>query len=108
MWTTCVIGHKVPPMTSAYESGSVPPIEVRHRLRIAREHAGLDQEQLAELIGVSRKTINSTENGRVKPRRITLRAWAFHCDVPLSWIEEGRTASPPGEGPAVSEEEAEG
>ena len=28
-------------MTSAYEGGTAPHIEVRHRLRIAREFAGL-------------------------------------------------------------------
>lgn len=35
-------------MTSAYETGQVPPIQVHHRLRIAREWAGLEQGELAE------------------------------------------------------------
>lgn len=86
-------------MTSVYESGVVPPIEVRHRLRIAREYAGLEQDALAELIGVSRNTIGNAEKGNVKPRPITLRAWAFHCGVPLSWIERGETPPSPHGGP---------
>jgi transcriptional regulator with XRE-family HTH domain len=73
-------------MTTAYEMGKVPPILVHHRLRIAREFAGLEQEQLAELIGVSRNTISNAENGRRKPRRITLNAWALATGVPVSWF----------------------
>src|SRR5512139_3346054 len=38
----------VHPMTTAYESGTPPEILLRHRLRIAREHAGLEQDELAE------------------------------------------------------------
>lgn len=86
-------------MTSSYESGTVPPVLMRHRLRIAREHAGLEQEELAELMGVSRKTVGNTEVGRVRPRTITLRAWAFHCGVPLSWIEGGEDMPHPPNGP---------
>ncbi|MFT3809118.1 MAG: helix-turn-helix transcriptional regulator [Micropepsaceae bacterium] len=37
------------------------------RLREARTEAGLTQAQLAELIGVSRKTINTVENGVFVP-----------------------------------------
>jgi transcriptional regulator with XRE-family HTH domain len=92
---TCVVAHKVRHMTSAYESGQVPPIEVRHRLRISREFAGLEQEELADQIGVSRTTIGNAETGRVKPRKITLNAWAYACGVPVSWIESGGEAPPP-------------
>lgn len=73
-------------MTSIYESGTAPPILTRHRLRIAREHAGLEQGELANAIGVSRNTISNAENGKVSPRRIVLNAWALACDVPVSWL----------------------
>lgn len=74
-------------MNTAESDG--PPVTVADRLRIARRYANLDQEQLAELIGVARSTISNAESGRVKPRRITLRAWALACGVPLSWLEHG-------------------
>ena len=61
-------------MTTAYNMGNVPPIEVRHRLRIAREYAGLEQNELAELIGVSRNTVGNAESGHKKPHQITLNA----------------------------------
>jgi transcriptional regulator with XRE-family HTH domain len=81
-------------MTSAYESGNVPPILVKHRLRIAREYAHLEQDELADLIGVSRTTVSNAESGRVKPRKITLNAWALACGVPVGWIEQGSTPTP--------------
>lgn len=88
-------------MTSAYESGNEPEILVRHRLRIAREHAGLEQDELAERIGVSRNTVGNAEKGRVQPRKITLNAWALATGVPVSWIEgnsQKRPSDPGGGG----------
>ena len=73
-------------MTSAYDVGAEPTIELRHRLRIAREFAGLDQEQLAELMEVTRSTISNAETGTVEPRRATVNAWALACGVRVSWI----------------------
>lgn len=81
-----------------YESGNVPQIEVRHRLRIAREFVGLEQKQLAALIGVSRTTVSNAETSATKPRRILLNAWALACGVPVSWIETGIQRDPPDDG----------
>lgn len=85
-------------MTSAYDQGHIPEILVRHRLRIAREEAGLDQDQLAETIGVSRNTIGNIEKGKLKtaPRKIVINAWALACGVPVTWILTGH---PPSDGP---------
>src|SRR5262245_10266304 len=91
-------------MTSAYESGSVPTIEVRHRLRIAREHAGLEQEELADMISVARSTISNAENGKGEPRRTTVNAWALACGVPASWIKTGSQGPPVDGGPASEKE----
>ena len=76
-------------MTTSYKPANIPPILLRHRLRIAREHAGLDQEQLAAQIGVARNTISNAELGNVKPRRITIKAWALACGVPDIWLTDG-------------------
>lgn len=84
-------------MTTAYESGNVPRIEVKHRLRIARESAGLEQDELAQLIGVSRNTVGNAEKGRGSnpPRRIMVNAWALACGVPVSWILTGEEPTEP-------------
>ena len=83
-------------MTTAYNSGRAPEILVRHRLRIAREAARLEQAELATLIGVSRGTIGNAEKGRTEVRKILLNAWALACGVPVSWLETGQDTSPDG------------
>jgi transcriptional regulator with XRE-family HTH domain len=85
-------------MTTAFEQGQVPPIEIRHRLRIAREYAGYDTSTLAELVAVSRNTITNAESGRVSPRRIMVNAWALATGVPVSWLLTGQ-APPAPDGP---------
>ena len=90
----CATGLTVLAMTSAYETGAVPEIQVRHRLRIAREFAGLEQDDLAALMGVARNTVINAEKGHRKPRKIVLNAWALACGVPVSWIENGDTNMP--------------
>lgn len=39
-------------------------------MRAAREAAGLTQAQLADLIGMSRKTVNTVENGVFVPSTV--------------------------------------
>jgi transcriptional regulator with XRE-family HTH domain len=85
-------------MTSAFDQGQVPPIELRHRLRIAREYAGYDQGQLADAIGVSRNTIGNAETGRVAIRKVVLNAWALACGVPATWILTGKPPEDDDEG----------
>lgn len=40
---------------------------LKNRLRAARTERGLSQNQLAELVGVSRNTISSIETGQFSP-----------------------------------------
>lgn len=85
-------------MTTAYDSGKIPAIEPRHRLRIAREAAELEQKALATLIGVDRNTISNAESGRTKPRRLLLNAWALATGVPVTWLLTGEAPAPEGPG----------
>lgn len=64
---------------------------------MARNHAGLEQEELAELTGLSRKTISNYEKGRVKPRRAGLIVIALATGVDFKWLETGKT--PTGDNP---------
>ncbi len=43
------------------------PLILRNRLKQARSEKGLSQQQLAELVGVSRNTISSIETGQFNP-----------------------------------------
>lgn len=48
------------------------------QLRGARERRRMTQQQLADVIGVDRKTVDNWENGRTSPRNRmgALKAWA--------------------------------
>ena len=54
-----------------------------NRLREAREARGWTQAELAERIGVSRKTVNTVENGVFVPSTVVALklAGAFGCPV---------------------------
>lgn len=85
-------------MTIDAAHGNIPQITLPVRLRLAREHAGLEQAVLAEKVGASRRTITAAEQGERQPRRTLIMAWSLATGVPLEWIETGRTPSPGGDG----------
>ena len=84
-------------MSSALNQGTPPVIEVRDRLRIARERAGFEQRDLADAMGVSRNTITNIEKGRTAIRKIVLNAWCMACGIPVDWALTGHTTSPDGD-----------
>ena len=57
--------------------------ELGNRIREARENKGLTQAELAGLVGVSRKTINTVENGVFIPSTVVALklAKALGCAV---------------------------
>lgn len=59
------------------------------RLRKSRESAGLEQDELASVAGISRATISAAENGRRSPSRATLAMWAMATGVSRSWLADG-------------------
>lgn len=81
--------------------GVIPEITLSMRLRIAREHAGLEQSQLSELSGVSRATISAAENGHRAPSKSTLTLIAMACGVDRNWLIHGTTRTPGPGGPGV-------
>ena len=67
-------------------TGAVPQITLAHRLRIAREFAGLDQSELADRAEIGRTTVVNYELGYRTPRRLYLRA---------IWLVADRLSAPP-------------
>lgn len=53
-------------------------IALRVQIRDARERRHMTQQQLADVLGVDRKTVDNWENGRTSPRNRmgALKAWA--------------------------------
>ncbi|WP_010542570.1 helix-turn-helix transcriptional regulator [Dietzia alimentaria] len=78
-------------MTTANAHGHIPQIVLRHRLRIAREEAGLGVSELAERMGVARNTVGNAEAGKGVPRKVVLNAWALATGVDIEWLVTGES-----------------
>jgi transcriptional regulator with XRE-family HTH domain len=65
---------------------AVPEWTTSDRLRKAREHAGLQQAELATAIGVGRTSVVRYEAGQSVPSRPVLLAWAMRTGVSLEWL----------------------
>lgn len=89
--------------TSIHAAGAVPEFELKHRVKLAREYAGLSQEELAEETGLSRGGIAKIERGESATRRSSITLIAFATGVDRDWLEYGETPAPdnPGGGDVV-------
>ena len=59
---------------------------LRNRVREAREAKGLTQAQLADLIGMSRKTVNTVENGVFVPSTVVALKLARALEEPVEGL----------------------
>lgn len=73
------------------------------RLYELRKKAGLSQEELANLVGVSRQAVQKWEAGTSRPDVDNLTALAGYFNVTLDWLITGREAERPQAGPVVVE-----
>lgn len=62
---------------------------VADRLRAARHYADLTQDELADHLGVSPRTIKRWERDDTTPSRAVLIAAAAVCNVPVFFLEHG-------------------
>jgi putative transcriptional regulator len=62
------------------------PDRLENRLRALRGELGLTQAELAERVGVSRKTINTVENGIFVPSTILALKLARALDRPVEAV----------------------
>lgn len=58
------------------------------RIVQAREEAGLEQKELAALIGVTPRALRYWESGKRTPRKPALRALARQLGRPVAWFYE--------------------
>ena len=56
------------------------------RLREAREYLGLSQQEVADLLGVSRPAVSQMESGRRKVSTLELREFARLYRKPYEWL----------------------
>lgn len=76
-------------------SGDVPTWSLGDRLRKAREHAGLTQEDMGAELDVSRRSIGAYESGTTPLKRPQLIAWALRTGVDLAWLAGESAAGHP-------------
>ena len=69
-------------------------LSVQERLAIARKRAGLEQAEMAELLGVHRTVVSGYERGVSEPTLSRLVKWADACDVSLDWLCARRDSNP--------------
>lgn len=83
-------------------TGNAPTWTVGDRLRKAREVAGYSQLDLAERVGIGRRSVTNYESGTQTPKRPVLVSWALATGVPLPWILTG-IESEHGDGPGCGD-----
>jgi DNA-binding XRE family transcriptional regulator len=80
-------------MTST-ATGVIPTWTVPDKIRKAREHAGLSQQELADRLSVTRTSVVNWERGHTRPLRLILRLLAAETGVDEQWLSQ--------EGPLIS------
>jgi transcriptional regulator with XRE-family HTH domain len=73
------------------------------RLALAREHAGMDQAQLARRLGVKLVTVQNWEADRAEPRANKLQMLAGLLNVSMIWLMTGSGAGAPLAGDGLGE-----
>ena len=83
------------PRNRTHQDGNRDPrlLEVGGRIKRARLAAGLEQKDLAELIGVTDKSISNWEIGLFSPHR-SIGALSAALGVSESWLWEGAPEAP--------------
>lgn len=59
---------------------------LKNRIKVFRAEKGISQTELAQAIGVSRKTISTIEVGRFTPSTVVALKVAQYFDVPVEEI----------------------
>lgn len=73
---------------------NIPVFELRDRIAKARSSAGYSQEELSELIHVSRVSLNRYETGTRTPSESVVKAIAEVTNVPVEWFYITDDATP--------------
>jgi transcriptional regulator with XRE-family HTH domain len=69
-----------------------PSFELRHRMSLALEAAGVSVQDMAAELGVSRVTVSAWLHARNRPPIAALKLWAIRTGVSYQWLLTGVTA----------------
>ena len=59
------------------------------RLAKARRLAGMTQTEMADRLGIGRRSLTRYEDDTMTPNRAICIAWSVVTDVPTEWLESG-------------------
>ncbi len=68
---------------------TIPQWDLADRLRKALRHASLEQQEMAEYLGISRNTVSNWVNGNNRPSPPALKLWALRTGVDYDWLRDG-------------------
>lgn len=93
-------------MSQTQATVSVPTWDVADRLRKSLREKDIGVSEMADYMGVSRNTVSTWINGRIRIPGPALRLWAMRTDVPLRWLETGELSDqqPAGNRPVTKAE----
>ena len=77
-----------------HDTPSIPFEDLPDRLRRSRKRAGWDQEEIADRLGIHRRTVANYEGGNTEPKRALLMTWARLTNVPVDWLTYGLEPCP--------------
>lgn len=63
--------------------------DLADRMRKSLRVAGMEVQDMAEYLEVSRGTVGNWINGRNRPSPAILRLWAMRTGAPLEWLKHG-------------------
>lgn len=69
-----------------------PQFQLRHRLGLALEAAGVTPEEMAAELGVHVNSVYNYMSGRTHPKLAMVKLWAMRTGVPYVWIIDGDDA----------------
>lgn len=73
------------------------------RIKLIRTRLGLSRQQLADRVGVARKSLENWENDRSEPRGVKVMKLAGVLQVPMIWLLTGDVPPNSDHDPAVLE-----
>lgn len=75
--------------TLSTEAMRIPAWTLGDRLNKSRRAAGISVQDMAEQLGVNRRTVTNYEQDHTEPRFPTIKLWADLTGVPAAWLRYG-------------------
>lgn len=83
-----MISHKETFLQGERPAFIIKPMKLQDRLKQARKHAGLSQDQLAKQVGIKQASVSEIERGISKTSGYLVKM-ASACGVNPTWLSEG-------------------